>query len=231
MNPAAQMIIKGSRLDTASKLVIGNGCTSIDLGASGVQQYLVKGNNSITIYNPIELINNNTNFDNGRGTTPLNCANIGSNTSIALETFDGKRSNTFQVYTPSLPDPIISNFSINDSQQFSLVARNYATITFKADCNGFFSTLLNNAFRSFPQGNASMCNAEQLYSNSKTNSTDFAPSIYNQSMVMFNDVSATYIGNNDYTNNSGTVNITVKACNTLGKCVQATAPVKIYARG
>lgn len=139
---------------------------------------------------------------------------------------------------PSGPTtPIVNSFSINDNQQISLSAQNYSTITFRADCGSFVHVLRspNGSNLSYPTGSASLCNAEQYFSKSSTD-TNMGPGIVNQALWLWNaqgvvNGETSFIGNGPTTNNNGAATLFVNVCNTLGKCVQQSAVVHIYAKG
>jgi hypothetical protein len=136
--------------------------------------------------------------------------------------------------TAVLP-PTIDSFSMNSSDQtFSLSAHNYSTITFKADCGPFVHIVLStDGTQSFPTDRASLCNAEQYYSKSSTNADPNTPPIVNQPLRLWDSGGSqtSYIGNSPTSNQSGSVGLTVKVCNTAGVCVEKTGLLTIYARG
>ena len=142
---------------------------------------------------------------------------------------------TLTAATPA--DPVINSFSINASQQFSLSAQNYSTITFQAQCGNFVHVLrsVDGTSVSYPTGNASLCNAKQYYSKSTTNADPSVPPIYNEPFYLWNaqgtvDGQTSFIGNGPGSNVSGSAVMTVEACNTAGKCVQQSTSFPIYAK-
>ncbi len=241
INYAGKLVLTGNYLDKGLYMNINNGCTMINLDSSGLQQYISKAGGMITITNPIEFINNNTAFDTGRGLNALSCINYNGGTGVTLTTFDNKTGNTFTINNfPSLPDPIIDSFYMNASQQFSLSARNYNTLTFRSVCGNFVHTLMSadRASVSYPSGSESMCNGERYYHKSGSNSIDYSPAIYGQYMNLWNGVGndlldgrTSFIGNKSGDNNSGNVEVIIKACNTAGKCTEKSTTVQIYAKG
>ena len=150
--------------------------------------------------------------------------------------------NTLYANSPSfrvvsnVPDPTIDSFSINDAQEFSLSARNYSSISFRADCgNGVATTLSpSRTSKSYPQGASSLCSEYQFYQMQGVD-TGFYPSIYNQylSLWLNNSVdgSITYVGSPQNMNISGEYTLKVRVCNLTNKCVEAQAPGKFYAKG
>lgn len=141
--------------------------------------------------------------------------------------------------------PTIDSFSMNDSQQFSLSARNFSTISLKADCGSFVHLLLlqgtttGTYIDTYPTGTASLCNTEQYYSNyykSPDTSYDIGKlELVNQSMYLWRKIDPgytggyglTYIANVPTAHNTGIVTVTVKVCNLAGLCAQKSAPLKI----
>ncbi len=129
-----------------------------------------------------------------------------------------------------VPAPTIDSFSINDSEQFSISANNFSTITFKADCGSFVH--IYNAYgatsSAYPIGINSLCSAEQPYSISTSN---MSQNISNEPIILWGMQGISYIGNGPTTNNSGPVTITAKACNIAGMCFQKSVTLTVYARG
>lgn len=164
--------------------------------------------------------------------------------SITVVDNAGKVSNTMSIPVDyrnqtSTSAPIIDSFSINANQQFSLSAHNYSTVTFRSANCGMFVHVLRSAdgtSLSYPTGNASLCNAEQYYSKSNTNSDPSVPPIYNEPLYLWNaqgtvDGQTSFISNGHGSNNSGSDTLIVNVCNTAGKCVQQSASFPIYAKG
>jgi hypothetical protein len=127
---------------------------------------------------------------------------------------------------------------MNASQQFSLAAYNYNTITFQAQCGSFVAAVRSpdGSTLSYPSGSASICNAPQTYSSSSFNETqNMAPQMVNVPLNLYNaqgvvDGSTTFVSNPAGTNNSGSATLTVNVCNTANVCVQQSASFPIYAK-
>jgi hypothetical protein len=139
------------------------------------------------------------------------------------------QTQTINVTFPAIvANPVIDSFSVNNSQQFSLSAQNYSTITFMAQCGNFVASVGSYGNWTYPIGSASICNAPQYYSKSNTNADPNTPPIINEPLILWNaqgvlDGNTTFISNPPGINNNGNVTLTVYVCNTAGKCVQQTS--------
>jgi phenolic acid decarboxylase len=147
-------------------------------------------------------------------------------------------SMSFTLNAAPVANPVINSFSVNASQQFSLAAYNYNTITFQAQCGNFVDVLRSPDWSSvsYPTGSASICNAPQTYSSSSFNEDpSMAAQMVNVPLSLYNaqgivDDRVTYVGNPAGSNNSGSAMLTVNVCNTANVCVHQTASFPIYAK-
>ena len=161
-------------------------------------------------------------------------ATSGSHT-VSVTEKAGPNSNTI-TFSVVVPAPVINSFSVNSSQQFSLSAYNYSTITFQAQCGNFVAEILSSNYTaSYPTGSVSICNAPQYYYKSSANADPSTPPIYNEPLHLWNqqgtlDGSTTFVANPPTSNNSGSASLTVNVCNTAGKCVQQSATFPIYGK-